>query len=407
MRRVRTVLLIVLAGVVTACNGAAETPPADRSAAEGPAAGTPAPDASPSAQDEAPSTAPSEEAVIGEGVGVPVLTNSEGLTLYYFRKDEPGSSNCNEPCSDTWPPVPADEPINSSALEPSLLGSITRDDGTEQLAYDDLALYLFEDDLAPGDVEGQGLSNVWFAVAVDGSEIGPKGGVRIGSTDAGDALIDPGGFTLYVFDDDEKGRSNCNDRCAETWVPVPGDTAIDNSIDAGQFDTIRRGDGDTQLTLDGRPLYHYADDDNPGDAKGEGVGDVWFAVPADEVEAGSGGGEITVGHTELGPTLVDDDGKTLYAFTNDAFVNEAQGQSNCNGSCAEAWPPVPGDIAVDTSAVTGQTRTVIREDGSSQLAIGDWPLYTSLRDAEAGDINGQGSSGAWYAVAPDGTIYEE
>jgi predicted lipoprotein with Yx(FWY)xxD motif len=399
-------LMAVMAGLVTACNFVAQTRDTSENSQAEPPSAAPS-NASSEASGDVSSEASTEGAIIGEGVGQPVLTNGDGLTLYYFRNDEPGKSNCNEPCSDTWPPVPADEPVDTSALERSLLGSITRDDGTEQLAYDGLPLYLFKDDAAPGDVKGQGLSNVWFAVAADGSEIGPREGVRIGSTDAGDALIDPEGFTIYVFENDREGESDCNDRCAETWVPVPGDTPIGSGVDASQFGTLTREDGSTQLMLDGRPLYHYVDDENPGDATGEGVGGVWSAVPARDVQtADDAGDEITVGHTDLGPTLVNGDGKTLYAFTNDAFVNEAEGQSNCNDACAEAWPPVPGDVAVADS-VTGQTRTVIRVDGSSQLAIGEWPLYMSSRDTAAGDINGQGSGGAWFAVAPDGTLYEE
>lgn len=355
---------------------------------------------------DAPEGAPSEQALTGGGIGQPVLTDSEGFALYYFRKDEPGKSNCNDPCSVTWPPVPADEQIDTSALDGSRLGSVTRDDGTEQLAYDGRPLYLFVDDVDPGDVTGQGVGNVWFAVAPDGSEIAPRGGVRIGSTDAGDALIDPEGFTLYVFSNDTEGTSDCNDRCARTWQPVPGDAAIDIGVRNDQFDTITREDGSEQLTFNDKPLYRFVDDINPGDARGEGSGDVWFTVPADDVETADGGAQVTVAHTDLGPTLVDGDGMTLYAFTSDAFVNEAEGQSNCNDVCAEAWPHVPGDVPVDDSAVTGQARTIIRRDGSSQLAIGEWPVYTASRDTAPGDINGHGASGAWFAVAPDGSLYE-
>jgi predicted lipoprotein with Yx(FWY)xxD motif len=183
---------------------------------------------------------------------------------------------------------------------------------------------------------------------------------------------------------------------------------IDTSVRDDQFDTITREDGDEQLAFNGRPLYRFVDDVNPGDANGQRSGGVWFTVPANDVEvADSDGGRVTVGHTDLGPTLVNGDGKTLYAFKNDVFINEAQGQSNCNDACAKAWPPVPGDVAVDESAVTGETRPVTRRDGSSQLAIGEWPLYASTRDSEPGDINGQGSGGTWFAVAPDGTLYEE
>ena len=366
------------------------------------------------AASEAP---PSEQASGATGLGERVLTDSEGLTLYYFRNDEPGKSNCNDPCSTTWPPVPANEQINTSGLELARLGPITRDDGSEQLAFDGRPLYRFIDDAAPGDVNGQGVGNVWFAAAADGSELGPKG-VRIGSTDVGDALIDADSFTLYTFANDAEGKSNCNDPCSETWPPVPGDTAIDTtSVREGQFDVITRDDGSEQLALHGQPLYRFVDDANPGDANGEGVGDVWFAVPADDVrkaedgggnggggdegDQGGGGGGVTVGETDLGPTLVDGSGKTLYAFTNDS-----DGQSACNDACADAWPPVPGDVAVDESAVTGETTTITREDGSSQLAIGEWPLYTFSGDAGPGDVNGQGSGGVWFAVAPDGSLYQ-
>ncbi|HSK95040.1 MAG TPA: hypothetical protein VK891_00350 [Euzebyales bacterium] len=247
-------------------------------------------DAGAPASEAAASEAPADAA---DGVDQPVLTDADGLTLYYFRNDGAGASNCNAPCSDTWPPVAADEQIDTSGLELGRLGSITRDDGSEQLAYDGRPLYRYIDDAAPGDVNGQGVGNVWFAAAADGSEIAPQG-VRIGSTDAGDVLIDGEGFTLYTFANDAPGASSCNDPCVQTWPPVPGDAAIDGSaVGAGQFDTVTRDDGSQQLALDGQPLYRYIDDANPGDANGQGIGDVWFAVPADDVKGpgtGAGGG---------------------------------------------------------------------------------------------------------------------
>ena len=358
---------------------------------------------------EAPASEPA--AVQGEGLDEPVLTDSGGLTLYYFRNDAEGTSNCNEPCSDTWPPVGADEQINSGALDQARLGTVTRDDGTQQLAYHERPLYRYVDDAAPGDVNGQGVGNVWFAVAEDGSEIGPKA-VRIGSTDAGDALIDGDGFTLYTFDNDPKGQSTCNDPCQETWPPVPGDTAIDTStVREGQFDTIIREDGTQQLALKGRPLYRYIDDTHPGDANGQGVGDVWFAVPADDVKRPRGGGQgggggdaaaagVTVAQTDLGPTLVDAEGHTLYGFTDDSAA-----VSTCNDACADTWPPVSGDVVVDTATVSAATSTIDRADGSTQLVAGDWPLYSFTGDTAPGDVNGQGSGGKWFAVALDGSLY--
>jgi predicted lipoprotein with Yx(FWY)xxD motif len=65
---------------------------------------------------------------------------------------------------------------------------------------------------------------------------------------------------------------------------------------------------------------------------------------------------------------------------------------------------VPGDAGADPS-VTAQTTTLERADGSSQLVAGEWPLYTFSGDSAPGDVNGQGSGGKWFAVAPDGGLY--
>ena len=48
--------------------------------------------------------------------------------------------------------------------------------------------------------------------------------------------------------------------------------------------------------------------------------------------------------------------------------------------------------------------TVDRPDGSMQLKMGKWPLYTFSGDAAPGDVNGQGSGGSWFVVAQDGKL---
>ena len=42
--------------------------------------------------------------------------------------------------------------------------------------------------------------------------------------------------------------------------------------------TITRDDGTTQVTYNGWTLYYFVDDAAPGDALGQGLGDVWFLV---------------------------------------------------------------------------------------------------------------------------------
>lgn len=243
---------------------------------------------------------PQQEAVASEAPTAPaavpavdgdVLTDADGLTLYYFRNDTDGTSACNSPCSDTWPPVGADEQVDTAALQLALLGATTRDDGAEQLTYDGRPLYRYIDDAQPGDVNGQGVGNVWFAAGADGTELAPEG-VRLGSTDAGEVLVDGDGFTLYTFANDVDGTSACNDPCQATWPAVPGDASIDGATDGSAFGAITRDDGTQQLALGGQPLYRYVGDINPGDANGNGVGDVWFAVDAQQVgqAAGTGGG---------------------------------------------------------------------------------------------------------------------
>ncbi|HSJ84416.1 MAG TPA: hypothetical protein VLA91_11430 [Acidimicrobiia bacterium] len=100
-------------------------------------------------------------------------------------------------------------------------------------------------------------------------------------TDLGTILVDPEGFTLYVFTNDSGGTSVCNEGCIENWPAVPGDTAIGSDLDASIFGTTTRDDGSEQLTVNDQPLYLYTPDAAPGDTNGQGVGGVWFVVGTD------------------------------------------------------------------------------------------------------------------------------
>ena len=118
-------------------------------------------------------------------------------------------------------------------------------------------------------------------------------GVHATESDLGSILVDPDGFTLYVFTADSDGESACYDDCAQAWPPVPADTPIGSDLDASLFDSISRTDDIEQLTINGMPLYRYAPDENPGDTNGQGVNDVWFVVDPDGnmIEASAAGEE--------------------------------------------------------------------------------------------------------------------
>jgi predicted lipoprotein with Yx(FWY)xxD motif len=98
----------------------------------------------------------------------------------------------------------------------------------------------------------------------------------------GSVVIDRQGMTLYRFDKDTSNppTSTCEGPCADTWPPfTTTETQIHlEGVDKTLVGTIARKDGSVQLTLGGWPLYRYAKDAAPGDAKGQGVGSTWFAA---------------------------------------------------------------------------------------------------------------------------------
>jgi predicted lipoprotein with Yx(FWY)xxD motif len=88
-------------------------------------------------------------------------------------------------------------------------------------------------------------------------------------------LTDAGGRTLYTFDKDAAGRSQCSGACAIAWPPfIAGDAARDT----GPFTVVTRDDGRRQWARDGKALYTFAGDLQPGDARGDGSGGVWHVV---------------------------------------------------------------------------------------------------------------------------------
>ncbi|HVJ36014.1 MAG TPA: hypothetical protein VND94_23115 [Terriglobia bacterium] len=91
----------------------------------------------------------------------------------------------------------------------------------------------------------------------------------------GKVLTDAKGMTLYTFDKDAPGKSNCNGQCAEYWPPAAA-TASDKPV--GDLTIIKRDDGSLQWADSGKPLYTFKNDAKPGDALGDKKNNVWHAV---------------------------------------------------------------------------------------------------------------------------------
>ncbi len=102
--------------------------------------------------------------------------------------------------------------------------------------------------------------------------------------------------------------------------------------------------------------------------------------------------------SSLGTILVDGEGKTLYIF-----MPDNKGPSTCTGGCAKLWPTVAGPATAGTGATASMLGTAKRpDDGSAQVTYNGWPLYYFSGDTAAGQTNGQGVGGIWYAMAPTG-----
>ena len=121
--------------------------------------------------------------------------------------------------------------------------------------------------------------------AIPSSNGGPAT-VKMTSSTAGHFLVDGQGHSLYLFEKDESGESYCNGACAAVWPPLETSSKPrgGTGLDAGALGTIKRDDGDMQVTYHGHPLYYYAADaSTPGKTKGEDIeqfGSGWYLVEA-------------------------------------------------------------------------------------------------------------------------------
>jgi predicted lipoprotein with Yx(FWY)xxD motif len=121
-----------------------------------------------------------------------------------------------------------------------------------------------------------------------------SGPVASASTDLGTILVDGRGRTVYEFANDTGTRSTCDGACAQEWPPVMAPDALPTSLPgvSGELGTTTRGDGGTQLTIAGHPVYTFSGDGAPGQTNGQGInlnGGVWNVVTTagSPVQAGS------------------------------------------------------------------------------------------------------------------------
>ncbi|MGW6985143.1 SCO0930 family lipoprotein [Streptomyces sp. NPDC054932] len=258
----------------------------------------------------------------------PVLTDSSGLTLYRFDKDtaKPPKSNCDGDCEKTWPVVAAGDATAAAGMDPALLGEVVRTDGSKQLTVGGWPAYRYSKDTKAGDVNGQGVGGVWFALASDGKKAAkaapgageapgagaapekdaapeagaapeksaaPEAGAPVEASGAlsvakdaklGDHIVDGKGMTVYRFKPDTQWpmTSKCVGDCLTKWPVVPPvEKAKDKGITDRNYLVLNRPDGLKQQSVDCWPVYTFSGDKKPGDINGQGVGGTWYAVSPD------------------------------------------------------------------------------------------------------------------------------
>ncbi|MGW0947005.1 SCO0930 family lipoprotein [Streptomyces sp. NPDC002623] len=229
-----------------------------------------------------------------------ILTDGAGKTLYRFDADtaEPPKSNCDGDCATTWPPVSADDISAGDGIDKSLLGEVTRTDGSKQLTVAGWPAYYYAKDAKAGDTTGQGVGNKWFALTPEGKKAAKSGagsGSEAGTElpglsvrndpNLGKIVVDKDGMTVYRFIKDKawpEPVSNCNGACLEKWPAVaPVDFAETKGIQEKGYMNFTRGDGTKQQTINCSPIYTFSGDKAPGDINGQGVGGTWYAVAPD------------------------------------------------------------------------------------------------------------------------------
>lgn len=118
---------------------------------------------------------------------------------------------------------------------------------------------------------------------------------------------------------------------------------------------------------------------------------------------GSGGLELYAVQTgPLGVIVTDGEGRLVYGSEQD-MTNPPM--SMCTGTCVQEWQPlvVPAGQEPDLLGVDeDKVGRVAREDGSSQLTLGGWPVYVNLHDDGRLEAAAPDAHGKWFVMTPTG-----
>ena len=185
------------------------------------------------------------------------------------------------------------------------------------------------------------------------------------------------GMTLYTFDKDTAvGKSGCDAVCLVVW---PAATPAANAKPTGDWSIIVREDGAKQWAHLSKPVYTHAKDLQSGDNYGSGHDNVWRVLTVKPPEGG--GTPFGISLQDIadagGHVLVDNEGKTLYAYSGKAGQEPA----------GNRWIPFAAPALANP---VGAFSLIDRGDGTVQWVHKGRPLYKYAGDLMAGDVSGSG-----------------
>lgn len=300
-----------------------------------------------------------------------IIADAKGMTLYTYAPDPKGGApQCELAClEDSWIPLRA----GAAAKIGDDWATVARGDDTQQWTFRGKPLYTYVRDTAPGDMYGDELAQKWY-VALRPRPVPP--GFGINKSPRGQLLVDPRRMSLYVNAADPAA---CDGACTQTWKPVEAWwTAVTSTP---EWSVVMRRDGTRQWAFKGKPLYRYAADYNPGETSGDQI-EGWSLVvlePPPPVPAW-----VTYQKSDGGELLADAEGRTLYAQDLSRIRLFGLGMA-LPMETPHLWKPV---LAKASDTAVGQWSIIQTPSGDRHWAFKGMALFTNVRDAEPGELNG-------------------
>jgi predicted lipoprotein with Yx(FWY)xxD motif len=170
----------------------------------------------------------------------------------------------------------------------------------------------------------------------------------------GTVLTTASGLTLYRFADDPKGMATCTGACAKIWPPLLAGKGSHVSGPKGVkgLSLISVANGHWQVAFHDVALYRFEGDKKKGQAQGQNVGKVWFAVLKSGIPAATAAAPAVTPTTAPGASTTQPMTSTTQG--SHSGTGSSSGSGSGSGSNAPAPAPAPAQTPV-TQATTPPT----------------------------------------------------